>query len=334
VIDPKNPQTLYIATDRSGLLKSVDGGTTFVPSNEGFVNRSIGRLIIEDAFYLTSLYEGDFGGIFTTLDQGGTWALSANQVALQGKNIISFAVSPRNASRMFAGTFDGLLQSADAGKTWAAVDGVAQSKRASGKVYDVAFSDADPNLIYVATDHGLYGSADSGDSWNRSAAEELNTTVYKLSLDPNDSKLIMARTDRGVWLSRNAGALWSLLDLGNETRVFDLAFSFANTSGIFAATSEGLLFSRDGGQSWSPIGNGLPSRRLDQVLLMKNKPEEIYVLRRDSHQMWVSTNAGTNWREVDTHGLEGTALLSMSVAGGQPFVVTENDGVFRLITQK
>ena len=41
-------------------------------------------------------------------------------------------------------------------------------------------------------------------------------------------------------------------------------------------------------------------------------------------------DAGTEWTKVDSRGLEGTILRFMSVDGGQPFVVTENHGVFRL----
>src|SRR4030095_9256569 len=121
VIDPQDSKTIYIATDRSGLLKSVDGGATFVPTDGGFVNRNIVRVIGEGALYVASAYDGDFGGVFTTTDQGGSWALNANQVALKGKNILSFAVSPYDAVRMLAGTYDGLLSSADAGKTWQVV---------------------------------------------------------------------------------------------------------------------------------------------------------------------------------------------------------------------
>ena len=333
VIDPKDSKKIYIATDRSGLLRSVDGGATFVPINDGFVNRSIGRLISEDALYATSVYEGDFGGIFTTLDQGGTWALSANQGALKGKNIVSFAVSPKNAAWMFAGTYDGLLQSMDAGKTWQVVNGLS-GKAGPGKVRDVAFSETEPGTLYAATDHGLYKSADSGESWKTIPADVLNTTIYELALAPADSNLMVVRTDKGVLLSANGGARWSPLDLGKETRVFDLAFSYSKKAEIFVATSAGLLFSGDEGQSWKPIENGLPAYRLDQVLLMRDKPGEIYVLRKDTRQMWVSQNAGKDWRVVETRGLEGTSLLSMSIAAGKPFVVTEHHGVFRLQTKQ
>jgi photosystem II stability/assembly factor-like uncharacterized protein len=310
-------------------MKSVDGGVTFVSTNGGFVNRNLVRLIGEEALYVASAYDGDFGGVFSTTDQGGSWALNANRNALKGKNILSFAVSPREAFRMLAGTYDGLLNSDDGGKTWQ----ITQTGGVRGKIYDVAFSEIDTNVVYAATDHGLFKSADGGKTWASNPASALNTTVYKLALHPTDSKLMLARTDRGVWISRNGGALWNVLDMGIESRVFDLAFSFAG-SAVFAATSEGLLYSSDDGNTWKRMENGLPDRRLDQVVLLRNKPHEIYVLRRDSHEMWMSPNNGTEWHKVETHGLEGTSLLSLSVIGGQPFMVTESDGIFRLANQK
>jgi hypothetical protein len=70
------------------------------------------------------------------------------------------------------------------------------------------------------------------------------------------------------------------------------------------------------------------------VLLLKSKPNEIYVMRRDSREIWWSPNMGLEWHRVETRGLEGTSLVSLNIVGGQAFVVTENDGVFRLQAQK
>ena len=208
-----------------------------------------------------------------------------------------------------------------------------QSAAVRGKVYDVAFSDTDARVVYAATDRGLFKSSDGGRTWAANSASTLNTTVYKLALHPTDSNLMVARTDRGVWISHNGGDLWNVVDMGADTRVFDLAFSFTGSS-VFAATSDGLLYSRDEGKTWKRMENGLPGRRLDQVVLLKNRPQEIYVLRRDSHEMFMSPNAGTEWHRVETRGLEGTSLLSLSVVAGQPYMITESDGIFRLVMQK
>jgi photosystem II stability/assembly factor-like uncharacterized protein len=332
-VDPQSPETIYLATDRSGLLKSIDGGATFLEINQGFVNRNIGRLVGADALHLTSVYEGDFGGVFTTYDRGLTWVLSANQQALHGKNVISLAASPRSPEQLIAGTYDGLLRSSDGGRTWRTVDAFSKTEAANGKIHDVSFSNANPNTIFVATDHGLFRSVNGGLSWRKNSAVEPNTAVYKVSLHSLDSRLMMLRTSRGVLISRNEGIAWVRLNLGEATTVYDAAFSDTLQGRMFVGTSRGLLYSADGGRSWNRGGKGLPLIRVDQILSVRSRPQEMYVLSRERHQVWRSVNGGLDWQEVDRRGLEGMPLLFMAVAGEQPFVVTENNGVFRLNTQ-
>lgn len=332
-IDPKDSRIVYLATDRSGLLKSTDGGKTFVSVNLGFVNRSIRRLPNDDILYIASLYEGDFGGIFMTLDQGLSWGLSATQNSLQGKNIISLAASPADSTLLVAGSYDGILRSTDAGKTWQGVDTFSGTAAADGKVHDMAFSRVQQDTIYVATDNGLFKSLDDGSSWERNPAVELDTAIYKLSLHTTDSKTILLQTSKGVLISRDGGIVWNLLNFDIPTAVYDFSFSRSQPGRILAATSRGLLYSDDDGRNFKLIQGGLPVRRLDQILSVPDRPEEMYVLSRDIHQMWRSVNGGVDWSEVGGDGLEGTTLLSMSVAGGQPFVVTESQGVFRLVSQ-
>jgi hypothetical protein len=54
-------------------LKSVDGGVTLEPVNEGFVNRNLSALVSNDSLFVSSAYDREFGGIFTSSDSGLTW---------------------------------------------------------------------------------------------------------------------------------------------------------------------------------------------------------------------------------------------------------------------
>jgi photosystem II stability/assembly factor-like uncharacterized protein len=121
-IDPRDHNVIFLTTDRSGILKTTDGGLRFHAMNEGFINRNISRFVAGDILYASSLYDGDFGGIFSSRDQGKSWNLNASQAALQGRNVISMAISPNNPKLLFAG-IRGLLQSEDAGKTWRSTTG-------------------------------------------------------------------------------------------------------------------------------------------------------------------------------------------------------------------
>jgi photosystem II stability/assembly factor-like uncharacterized protein len=325
VIDPSAPETLYMATDRSGIMKSLDGGATFRAINQGFVNRNVSRLVSEDILYVSSLYDGDFGGMFTTKDQGLTWVLNANQKALLGRNVISLAVAPTDPQKLFAGTYDGLLQSADGGKTWLVVS---RPEELRGKIYDVSFSDAD--TVYAATGNGLFESEDRGTTWRKNNAEQLRTAVYKVSTVLSNRRLILVQTSQGVLLSEDRGADWRLLNFGaDQPAIYDFSFGTGNDAGVFAATSRGLIYSGDGGRDWRSIAGGLPLSPVQQVVVPRGRPQEVYALSRASNQIWRSIDAGATWLAINNSGLEGASLLSLGVAGEQLFAVTENYGVFR-----
>jgi photosystem II stability/assembly factor-like uncharacterized protein len=327
-IDSKKPQTVYLATDRSGILKSTNGGATFTAINQGFVNRNLGRLVSESLLYVASMYDGDFGGVFATGDRGLTWALNANQDALHGRNITSLAVAPGNPAELIAGSYDGLLRSMDGGKTWNVVDAFNKTEAGNGRIYDVSFSRSERNTIYVATDLGLFTSTDGAASWSRNPSSTQSAAVYKLSLDPADLGRLMIQTSRGVLLSNDGGVEWTSLYVDSGTAIYDVAFSELLGGRILAASSRGLLYSEDGRQNWKQVEGGLPVSRLDQIL--PGRPGEMYVLSRGNQEIWRSVDAGREWKKLDSSGLEGTFLRFMSVDGGQPFVVTENHGVFRL----
>jgi len=330
VIDPEDPDVMYLATERRGILKSVDGGVTLEEINEGFVNRNLTAFSREGELYLSSSYEGDFGGVFaTTDDRGLKWALQANQQALHGKNVTSIAVDPENPDQLLAGTFDGLLLSGDGGRTWDIVD-----EPSMGRVYDVAFSWAGKKNLYAATDNGLFDSDDGGLSWKRNEAEELSAHVYKVSLHPRDSRFMIAQTSAGLWISQDHGDSWELMSVVTDGHVvYDFLFVPDKSNRIFAATSRGLLQSDNVGVDWSPV-RGLPASAAGQIISAPGKSAEMYALFPQGRQVWRSTDGGEGWVAVSTQGLEEFSLLKIGVSpSGQTFIITANQGVFRFMEE-
>ena len=229
-IDPRDHNVIFLATDRSGILKSSDGGVRFRAMNEGFINRNISRFIAGDVLYATSLYDGDFGGIFSSRDQGKSWNLSANQAALQGRNVISIAISPSNPKVLFAGTYEGLLQSEDAGKTWRSTTGevtpvaarapsrqetlskryvkptpVRNVRLPAVKIYEVTFSKSSPAGLYAATAEGLFESADQGKHWQQINGIGSRNAVYKVAFHPTDPQWMAVISAEGMLLSQDQG---------------------------------------------------------------------------------------------------------------------------------
>ncbi|HET9942270.1 MAG TPA: hypothetical protein VFR05_02950, partial [Terriglobia bacterium] len=167
-------------------------------------------------------------------------------------------------------------------------------------------------------------------SWQKNPSTNLNTSIFKLALHPSDVRTMMLQTADAVWMSQDGGATWDALDFGHHTAIYDFVLSPGARNRILAASSRGLLSSRDGGKTWSTMTGGLPEIRFDQVLVVPGLPQELYVLSRDDRQMWRTRNDGSEWSKLDDSGLEGAWLRFIGVGAGQPFVVTENHGVFRL----
>ena len=348
-IDPTDHNHLYLATDRSGILKSKDGGLSFQALNEGFINRNIGGFVSDEALYLSSLYDGDFGGIFSSLDAGRSWKLNANQVALKGKNVISLAVSPVNSRLLFAGTYEGLLKSEDGGLSWRPVTGVlprpttaAKAPRSKvpaastavrlpeTKIFDVRFSTAAPNTVYVATAQGVFESSDNGTAWKKAPGPVSAGAAYKVVLHTSDPKWIIAQSSNHVYISGDRGATWTEARVGDSViKINDLTFGAA-PGRILAGTSYGLFESVDGGKSWGRRMSGLPVIPVSQFNVSRRQPSLMYFLSPAENQIYRSIDGGEQWSRFDDGGLRGLSIQSMAPGTSQMvdlFVLTENQGV-------
>jgi photosystem II stability/assembly factor-like uncharacterized protein len=75
-VDPSSPNVIYAGTQSAGVLKSVDGGATFLASNSGltFLRMSRSGAVAIDPTNPSVLYAGTEGrGVFKSVDAGATW---------------------------------------------------------------------------------------------------------------------------------------------------------------------------------------------------------------------------------------------------------------------
>ena len=359
-IDPRDHNVIFLATDRSGILKSSDGGVRFRAMNEGFINRNISRFIAGDVLYASSLYDGDFGGIFSSRDQGKSWNLDANQAALQGRNVISMAISPSNPKVLFAGTYGGLLQSEDGGKTWRSITGEvtpvaarasskqeALSKRyvkpvpvryvrlPAVKIHEVTFSKSSPAGLYAATSEGLFESADQGKHWQQVNGIGSGNAVYKVAFHPTDPHWMAVLSANGLLISQDQGKVWekSHLQIG-DYQVLDIDLVPTSPVQLMAATSRGLVVSQDAGKSWKLSDGELENIPINQIIVSPSDPSELYLLSRGYSQLFRSTDYGKTWNRFDSRGLETVRPLGIWMnprESGMFFALTANQGIFQYV---
>ena len=97
VVDPESPSTIYLATWGDGLLKSVDGGTSWLR-----LSGPTGALVMDPRDHAT-IYSGGASGVFQSLDAGTSWARLGPELA---GDVTSLAIAP-DGQRLYAGTWNG-----------------------------------------------------------------------------------------------------------------------------------------------------------------------------------------------------------------------------------
>jgi photosystem II stability/assembly factor-like uncharacterized protein len=106
-LDTQKAGLIYAGTAGKGLLRTVDGGDTWVSLDNVLKDRSITALAVSDTG--TVLYAGAAdGGIFRSADDGITWAQL--NIGLTMPGIQSLAVDPQNAETVYAGTPGGIFK--------------------------------------------------------------------------------------------------------------------------------------------------------------------------------------------------------------------------------
>jgi photosystem II stability/assembly factor-like uncharacterized protein len=218
VLDPKNPNVLWVGTGENnsqrsvgygdGVYKSVDGGRTW--QNVGLkASEHIGKIVIDprdsDVVYVAAQgplwKEGGDRGLYKTTDGGKTW----NKVLSIDDNtgVTDFVVDPRNPDVIVAASWQrrrhvwtiinggpgsAVHRTTDGGKTWKKVTGglpVGELGRIG-----LAMAPTDPDVIYAIveapdTAGGIFRSSDRGVTWEKRNPFNAQAQYYShLVVDP------------------------------------------------------------------------------------------------------------------------------------------------------
>jgi photosystem II stability/assembly factor-like uncharacterized protein len=278
-IDPSSPNIIYVATDGSGVYKSLDGGNIWRPVNTGISDLNVRSLAIDPASPST-IYTGAINDVFKSTDGGAHW--QAMDQGLKPRTLILvLAIDPVTPTNIYAGTgFDGIYKSTDGGESWhaantglfASIYDLAIDPVAPSKVYAIfhngvarsvdggshwqittpilpnetefhalAIDPETPTTLYMATDYfGIFKSTDGGRSWSSSHVGQVDAIAGALLVDPTNPHIVYTGTEKGVFKSTDSAATWSLINPGqSHSYIYDLAFDPA-TSTIFTAGFDGV----------------------------------------------------------------------------------------------
>ena len=196
--------TLYVAGAGVGVLRSRDGGRSWIAENEGLPSREVVALTAHadqpDTLYAYVARRG----IFRSEDGGGHWRLmdaGPRQRILQ--LIHSNMPGSMQTGWFFAATAKGVGRSMDCFCGWRDAGGLARAVNA------VAYDPRQPKQIYAATAEGIFLSMDGGEQWSRASAPGHHITALVVT----PSGQVYAAAGRGeLFRSDDHAATWQRID--------------------------------------------------------------------------------------------------------------------------
>ncbi len=233
-IDPKDPNTVYVAaqgplfskSSERGIYKSTDGGVTwkkilYIDDKTGCAELSMD--MNNPRILYAAMWEhgrqpwkvtsgGPGSGLYKTIDGGEHWEkMEEGLPAETGK--MSIAVCRSNSEKVyaliesdFAKDAGGLYVSSNAGKSWKQVTGDHRLIQRAWYYIELFTDPLNENTLYVMSAPALR-SIDGGKTWT-----DISSThgdYHNLWINPKNSNNMIIADDGGAAISFNQGKTWS-----------------------------------------------------------------------------------------------------------------------------
>ena len=352
LVDPRNSNHVLLATDRSGVLVSDNGGLSFESSNRGFAHRQVAALTVDptdpNTLYAGLVNDKQYGGVFVSRDRGARWQQMSS--GLDGRDVFALR---KIGNHLLAGTSGGVFELASGStpsapakragpavtesgiERWRSIDHISNEELITvrkatktrkavvrkqvkagllhGRVTDIeAHND---RWLAVGT-QGLFTSSDLGRTWQ--GGPVLGHT--NLTLVRTNSKLMTVAGRNFLLASVDDGGKWYEVNLPKIVNsINDLALGAEGS--IWLACREGLYYSHDGGDTWERILK-LPVVNLASVYY-DTENKRLFVTAMNSTEIFSSSDEGTTWQHRDS----GWLLRSITDDSGRLVASTAFDGV-------
>ncbi len=318
-----HPEVILIGTgDRDGgsdqgigTFKSYDGGETWMMSNEGIGNITVGMFAQHEVNPNIILAAAN-GGIFKTSDFGDSWEKKSENAA----NYRDIKFKPADMSVAYATSNTGFYRSEDGGETWNPI-GKDEGLTAPGRKV-IGVTPANDSLVYIVAGggpfQGCFLSRDFGQTFTLQS-DEPNILGYSPTGDDDKSQAgydLMIHIDvnnpdivhvGGVntWKSRDAGKTWTITghwygaDGINEVHADQHTFDYNPVSNtLYAGNDGGIYFTTDQGGSWTEISEGLGIGQMYKLGVSNTDPNKTVAGFQDNGtatrmgELWYSTGGG------------------------------------------
>jgi photosystem II stability/assembly factor-like uncharacterized protein len=363
VLDPKKPETIYVATGDpnisfypmlgDGLYRSTDGGNSFtrIGLEE---HRVLTRVVLHptnpDIIFAASMglpfERNQQRGLYRSNDGGKTW----QQVLFisEQAGITDLVIDPFDSNVLYAAGWDRIrsnresiitgpsarvYKSTDGGNTWSVIqNGLPQQDL--GRIA-LAISQTTPGTVYVryvginSQLQAIFKSTNAGASWQLININGLNTALGGFGWYFGKLKL-NPRNDNELYLlgvslyRRNpADGSWKIANTP-DVHVDMHDLQITSSGNMYLATDGGIYKSTDSGFTWQDIEN-IPTTQFYRVAYNPHKPNIYYGGAQDNGTISGNATSPDSWQRI--YGGDGFLPVFHPKDSAMFFVETQNGGI-------
>lgn len=263
----------------SGCQASNDSGTTFdTYFLTGNVVYDLYQSKLNNDFWLAAVRKFDRGGVLHSTDKGATWTefltcdgvsqlYKLSSTVLEGKEFFVAGAIATN---------EGMMYSDNAFVSCETNTGLSIEAR------DIAYSNVNPNLMFVAGDNYSFGkvlrSYDKGATWLKDENGLQGLRILSLLASSVDPSIVLCGADsvtsdkssigKGVYMSLDTGKTWARVG-GAGAQVFEIVEHPRFPRFVAAAAGlQGVLVSSVYGQWFESYNTGLPEDKSVRSVLI------------------------------------------------------------------
>jgi photosystem II stability/assembly factor-like uncharacterized protein len=293
LIDPSNPQTLFVATKNGQIYRSQNGGERWESLPLSLHTSSLLQAVAINPENPKQLYAGvaegsgsttasGMGGVYKSEDGGESWSLLPST---QDWSVLSLAIHRKNPDVVVAGAMDGVYRTENGGQEW--------------------------RRISPANHAELKG-------------------VVSLALDSQDTQIIYAGTAHLPWRSLDGGATWHSIHDGmiDDSDVFSLAVDRMNPAHIFASACSGIYRSGNRGDQWIKM-QGIPGTNRRTHIILQDPVDERILYAGTTQGLWKSLDGGLTWQKPNPYPYVINSIVIHPTDHNQLYLATDRSGILK-----
>ena len=261
---PNNPDIIYAATEKKGVVKSTNGGLDWIQIIGDLINIPVRCLAIDNE-HPSIIYAGTLNsGVFKTQNEGLKWNKQNKGIKTissgQFPECLILKVHPSSLSLLYLITNYGIYMSTNSAKKWKLLQ-----PSIEGNITSLTILENFVDELYLGLSLGkLIYTLDGGSNWSALFSSKdfsgVASSISSIAINPINRQSIMVGTSSGeVFHSPDGGKKWVKLNLGSisKGKISSIQFDSTNPSDIYVCSGKKVLKSNNNGNTWFDFNSAI-----------------------------------------------------------------------------